>query len=110
MHIGIFLQAWKNWMEGTATNLIDPTLRDSQITEIMRCIHTGLLCVQKQPVARPNMTSVVAMINSDSITLPVPTQPADFTQSNVVSDTPLQQDIGSHVTTYELSITELYPR
>ncbi|KAL0009479.1 hypothetical protein SO802_010981 [Lithocarpus litseifolius] len=88
--------AWKNWMEGTATNLIDPTLRDSQITEIMRCIHTGLLCVQKQPVARPNMTSVVAMINSDSITLPVPTQPADFTQSDVVQDTPLQQDIGSH--------------
>ena len=110
MHIVIFLQAWKNWMEGTATNLIDPTLRDSQITEIMRCIHTGLLCVQKQPVARPNMTSVVAMINSDSITLPVPTQPADFTRSNVVLDTPLQQDIGSHVTKYELSITELYPK
>uniref|UniRef100_A0A7N2LJ84 Uncharacterized protein n=1 Tax=Quercus lobata TaxID=97700 RepID=A0A7N2LJ84_QUELO len=102
--------AWKNWMEGTSTNLIDPTLRGSPITEIMRCIHTGLLCVQKQPVARPNMTSVVAMINSDSITLPVPTQPADFTQSNVVLDTPLQQDIGSHVTKYELSITELYPR
>ncbi|KAK7831653.1 cysteine-rich receptor-like protein kinase 25 [Quercus suber] len=95
---------------GTATNLIDPTLKDSQITEIMRCIHTGLLCVQKQPVARPNMTSVVAMINSDSITLPVPTQPADFTQSNVVLDTPLQQDFGYHVTKYELSITELYPR
>ena len=99
-------------MEGTATNLIDPTLRDSPITEIMRCIHTGPLCVQKQPVARPNMISVVAMINSDSITLPVPTQPADFTQrqSVVVLDTPLQQDIGSHVTKYELSITELYPR
>ncbi|KAL4597845.1 hypothetical protein ACB092_11G017700 [Castanea dentata] len=104
--------AWKSWMEGTATNLIDPTLRDSQITEIMRCIHTGLLCVQKQPVARPNMTSVVAMINRDSITLPVPTQPADFTrrQSVVVLNTPLQQDIGSHVTKYELAITELYPR
>ena len=56
------------------------------------------------------MTPIVAMINSDSITLPVPTQPADFTQSDVVSDTQLQQDVGSHVTTYELSITELYPR
>ena len=110
MHIGILLQAWKNWMEGTATNLIDPTLRDSPITEIMRCIHTGLLCVQKQPVARPNMISVVAMINSDSITLPVHTRPSYFTQSDSVLDKSLQQDIGSHVTKYELSITELYPK
>ncbi|KAF3970332.1 hypothetical protein CMV_005975 [Castanea mollissima] len=45
---GAVYKAWKNWMEGTATNLVDPTLRDSQITEIMRCIHTGLLCIQKQ--------------------------------------------------------------
>ena len=69
MHIGIFLPAWKNWMEGTATNVIDPILRDSPITDIIRCIHIGLLCVQTHAVARPNMTSVVAMINNDSITL-----------------------------------------
>ncbi|KAM4080363.1 hypothetical protein ACJW30_11G010000 [Castanea mollissima] len=83
---------------GTATNLTDHTLRDSPITEIMRPIHTGLLCVKTQAVARPNMTSVVAMINSDSITLPIPTRPSYFTQSDVVLDTPLQQDNGSHVT------------
>nr|POE50094.1 cysteine-rich receptor-like protein kinase 25 [Quercus suber] len=100
--------AWKNWMEGTATNLIDPTLRDSPITEIMRCIHTGLLCVQTHAVARPNMTSVVAMINSDSITLPVPTRPSYFTQSDVVLDTPLQQDIGSHVTKYWALCAEVF--
>ena len=66
----------------------------------------------KKNQLQDQMTSVLAMINSDSITLPVPTQPADFTQrqSVVVLDTPLQQDIGSHVTKYELSITELYPR
>ncbi|KAK4594990.1 hypothetical protein RGQ29_018645 [Quercus rubra] len=94
----------------TATNVMDPILRDSPITEIIRCIHIGLLCVQTHAVARPNMTSVVAMINNDSITLPVPTRPSYFTQSDVVLDTPLQQDIGSHVTKYELSVTELYPK
>ena len=110
MHIGKFLPAWKNWMERTATNVMDPILRDSPITEIIRCIHIGLLCVQIHAVARPNMTSVVAMINIDSITLPVPTRPSYFTQSDVVLHTPLQQDIGSHVTKYELSVTELYPK
>ena len=76
----------------------------------MRCIHTGLLCVQTHAVARPNTASIVAMINSDSITLPVHTRPSYFTQSDSVLEKSLQQDIGSHVTKYELSITELYPR
>ncbi|KAI9197862.1 hypothetical protein LWI28_022701 [Acer negundo] len=32
----------KNGIEGTASNVIDPTLRD----EMMKCILIGLLCVQ----------------------------------------------------------------
>ena len=82
VHIDIFLQAWKNWREGTISNLIDPTL-SSPITEIMRCIHIGLLCVQENVVDRPNMASIVLMINNNSIALTVPTQPASIMASNV---------------------------
>ena len=82
----------------------------SPITEIMRFIHIGLLCVQEHVADRPNMASVVLMINSNSFALTVPTQPASFMVSNVLSPTSLQQDTGSNITVNNVSITELSPR
>ena len=76
----------------------------------MRCIHIGLLCVQANVADRPNMASVVLMINSNSIALVVPTQPASFIQSNVLSATSLQQDIGTNISVNKVSISELSPR
>ncbi|KAF1001339.1 cysteine-rich receptor-like protein kinase 10 [Apium graveolens] len=79
--------AWKNWREGTASNVIDPILRNSSgsIHEMMRCIHIGLLCVQEDVRDRPTMASVVLMLNSFSLTLQVPSEPAFFMQSNVTN-------------------------
>nr|XP_023885858.1 cysteine-rich receptor-like protein kinase 10 [Quercus suber] len=106
----LLIYAWKNWREGTISNLIDPTLSNSPITEIMRFIHIGLLCVQENVADRPNMASVVLMINSNSIAITTPTQPASFMRSNVLPATSLQQDIGSNVSVNKASITELSPR
>ena len=47
--------------------------------EVLRCVHVGLLCVQGDPHLRPSMASVVVMLNSRSITLPVPAEPAFMT-------------------------------
>ena len=83
------MQAWKNWKQSTASNLVDPTLKAGSTTEIMRCIHIGLLCVQENVVDRPTMASVILMLNSFSITLPLPSEPAFFmhstTESNISS-------------------------
>ncbi|KAF3451651.1 hypothetical protein FNV43_RR07746 [Rhamnella rubrinervis] len=71
--------AWKNWNEGTSSNLVDPILltSDSSRTETMRCIQIGLLCVQENVAERPTMASVVLMLNSLSLTtLPPPSHPA----------------------------------
>ncbi|XP_050278522.1 cysteine-rich receptor-like protein kinase 29 [Quercus robur] len=106
----LLIYAWKNWREGTISNLIDLTLSSSPITEIMRIIHIGLLCVQENVADRPNMASVVLMINSNSIALTTPTQPASFMRSNILPATSLQQDIGSNVSVNKVSITELSPR
>ncbi|XP_022142346.1 cysteine-rich receptor-like protein kinase 29 [Momordica charantia] len=73
---------WKNWMEGTVTNIIDPILARTCIDEIVKCIHLGLLCVQENVASRPTMASVVLMLNSNSLTLPVPSRPGFFLQSN----------------------------
>ncbi|XP_030964903.1 cysteine-rich receptor-like protein kinase 29 [Quercus lobata] len=102
--------AWKNWREGTISNLIDPTLCDSPITEMLRCTHIGLLCVQEDVDDRTNMASVGVMMNSNSIALPLPTQPASFMRTNVIPATLLQQDNGSNITNNKVSITELYPK
>ncbi|KAL5730994.1 hypothetical protein ACHQM5_003763 [Ranunculus cassubicifolius] len=69
--------AWRHWGEGTALELIEPSLEDNYPRdEVMRCIHIGLLCVQEDAALRPTMTTVVHMLNRDSVALPLPTTPA----------------------------------
>ncbi|KAK1375183.1 Cysteine-rich receptor-like protein kinase 29 [Heracleum sosnowskyi] len=112
--------AWKNWREGTASNVIDHTLRNSSglAREMIRCIHIGLLCVQENITDRPTMASVVLMLNSSSLTLAVPSEPAFFMQSTNVAELPLlPNNIGSKVNDKSIdcsvdkgSITDLYPR
>ncbi|KAK7280212.1 hypothetical protein RJT34_25274 [Clitoria ternatea] len=77
--------AWRKWREGAATSIVDPTITDGSRNEIMRCIHIALLCVQENVSDRPNMASVVLMLNSYSVTLPLPSQPAFFIDSRSLS-------------------------
>ncbi|RVW86338.1 Cysteine-rich receptor-like protein kinase 26 [Vitis vinifera] len=115
--------AWKNWREGTATNLIDPTMRISSISEIMRCIHIGLLCVQENEADRPTMASIALMLNSYSLSLPVPSHPAFFMNTSMNRDMSLELEDNSrvaqsnylpsrssHFSVNEASITDPYPR
>ncbi|XP_024186895.1 putative receptor-like protein kinase At4g00960 isoform X2 [Rosa chinensis] len=69
---------WNSWKEGISSNLIDPMLRTGSRLEIMRCIHIGLLCVQQSIADRPTMALVIQMLTSNSVDLPVPSQPAFF--------------------------------
>lgn len=79
LHIHKIMQAWKSWKEGTASNLVDPMLKNGSRPEIMRCIHIGLLCVQQTIADRPTMAAVILMLTSSSVdNLPVPSQPAFF--------------------------------
>ncbi|WCJ20326.1 cysteine-rich RLK (RECEPTOR-like protein kinase) 29 [Euphorbia peplus] len=77
--------AWRNWKEGTSMNLINSTLKDGSSAEMMRCIHIGLLCVQENVGNRPTMNSIGLMLNSFSLTLPMPSQPA-FTMNTNMSN------------------------
>ncbi|XP_057962439.1 cysteine-rich receptor-like protein kinase 44 [Malania oleifera] len=84
--------AWKNWREGTPLNLMDPTLRDGSRSEMTRCIHIGLLCVQENVADRPTMASVVLMLSSYSLTLPAPSEPAFYAGSTIEPDMMLQEN------------------
>ncbi|CAJ2639476.1 unnamed protein product [Trifolium pratense] len=67
--------AWRLWKEGIPLKLIDDNIRDSCVEfEAIRCIQIALLCLQHHPDDRPNMTSVVVMLNSEN-TLSIPKEP-----------------------------------
>ncbi|XWS40612.1 hypothetical protein CRYUN_Cryun17cG0010700 [Craigia yunnanensis] len=95
----LLTHAWKSWKTGTVMNMIDPTLSDGSRMEMMRCIHLGLLCVQANDASRPTVTSVVLMLSSYSMSLPLPSRPA-FVDSTME---PYQ------ITVNEYSISELDP-
>ncbi|XP_057463249.1 cysteine-rich receptor-like protein kinase 25 [Actinidia eriantha] len=111
--------AWKLWREGTALELMDPTLEGSYLSnEVKRCIHIGLLCVQQDPNLRPSMTTVVVMLSSYSVTLPIPQQPAFFARSREGSKKLKGLELELDPSTSksmpwsvnEASSTEVYPR
>ncbi|XP_034212745.1 G-type lectin S-receptor-like serine/threonine-protein kinase At4g27290 [Prunus dulcis] len=82
-HLNLLGHAWILWIEDKALELIDKTLRDScTISEVLRCLHVALLCVQRVPEDRPSMSSVVLMLSSD-VTLPPPKQPGFYTERSV---------------------------
>ncbi|KAI5324549.1 hypothetical protein L3X38_033622 [Prunus dulcis] len=95
---GLLSFAWRSWREGTASNLIDPTLKTDSRNEIMRCIHIGLLRVQENVADRPTMASVNIMTNSYSLTLPVPSQPAFYLRSSIGLDMSLRSEYNSGAT------------
>ncbi|KAH9723199.1 cysteine-rich receptor-like protein kinase 10 [Citrus sinensis] len=59
--------------DGTPLQLLDSNLTDLYSRdEVNRCIHVGLLCVQEDPADRPSMATIVLVLNSYSVTLPMP--------------------------------------
>ncbi|KAA8519983.1 hypothetical protein F0562_014239 [Nyssa sinensis] len=101
--------AWKLWRDGIPLELMDPTLKDSYSrNEVLRCIHIGLLCVQEYADPRPSMASIVLLLNSYSVTLPLPQQPPFLARSRIELDQFTRQAMTLFVN--EASITELYPR
>ncbi|XP_031474724.2 cysteine-rich receptor-like protein kinase 10 [Nymphaea colorata] len=68
--------AWTLWHKGSMSDFIDPLLGESAPTsQILRCFHIGLLCVQEDPANRPTMSAIIKMLESDSPMLPAPQQP-----------------------------------
>lgn len=105
--------AWQLWKDGTPLELMDPILRESyNQNEVIRSIHIGLLCVQEDPADRPTMATIVLMLDSNTVTLPTPTQPAFFVHSgtdpNMPKELPFDQSIPMSVN--DMSISEMDPR
>jgi hypothetical protein len=59
--------------------LVDPQLIETSLySEILRYMHVGLLCVQEKPEDRPDMSSVILMLNGEKL-LSQPNAPGFYT-------------------------------
>ncbi|XP_068639425.1 G-type lectin S-receptor-like serine/threonine-protein kinase At1g11300 [Aristolochia californica] len=69
--------AWHLWNEGQGLELLDQTIGcPDSATEVMRCIHVGLLCVQDRAADRPTMSSILFMLGNEAAIDLSPKQPA----------------------------------
>ncbi|KAK6264909.1 hypothetical protein SCA6_020343 [Theobroma cacao] len=104
------LLAWKLWSKGQGMELLDRHLAQSCVAaEVLKCIHIGLLCVQEDPAVRPSMTSVIVILESETIRLPRPTVPAFFVGRVIAEPTqPTSNDIICSVN--DVTISKLSPR
>ncbi|KAK7391016.1 hypothetical protein VNO78_19294 [Psophocarpus tetragonolobus] len=109
--------AWKLWKDETPLELLDHSLRESYApNEVIKCIHIGLLCVQEDPIDRPTMASVVLMLDSYSVTLPAPNQPAFYihgrTEPNMLKGLKIDQSTinSTSKSINEMSTSEVDPR
>ncbi|KAL9317355.1 hypothetical protein ACSQ67_013872 [Phaseolus vulgaris] len=116
--------AWRNWKEGKAIDIVDPSLNINSRNEMLKCIHIGLICVQENLVDRPTMANIMLMLNSYSLSLPIPGEPAFYINSRTRSLPETQsweynsretgsreaKLISAQESENEASITELYPR
>ncbi|XP_020225830.1 G-type lectin S-receptor-like serine/threonine-protein kinase At4g27290 isoform X2 [Cajanus cajan] len=102
--------SWKLWTEERTMELLDEVIgKQFAPSEVMRCIQVGLLCVQQRPEDRPNMSSVILMLNGDKL-LPNPKVPAFYIEKDVTyeeNSAPSNHILGS---VNELSITMLDAR
>ncbi|XP_048638119.1 G-type lectin S-receptor-like serine/threonine-protein kinase RKS1 isoform X2 [Brassica napus] len=69
---------WDLWEKGEAKDIIDDLMDQESYneSEVVKCIHIGLLCVQENASDRVDMSSVLIMLGQNAIDLPNPKLPA----------------------------------
>ncbi|CAA0835955.1 Receptor-like serine/threonine-protein kinase SD1-8 [Striga hermonthica] len=75
--LNLLAYAWKLYREGKGLELMDSSVKGGpySVSEVMRCIQVGLLCVQEHADDRPNMSTILLMLSSDIGSIQEPKHP-----------------------------------
>ncbi|PRQ19871.1 putative protein kinase RLK-Pelle-DLSV family [Rosa chinensis] len=104
--LGFLAYAWKLWNEGRALEFVDEVLGDSySSSEVMRCVHVGLLCVQDNAADRPTMTDVASILSSEKDG-PHPKRPVFTIQNSVYHPGPYYENTNSSKNEASITIIE----
>ncbi|GLU09078.1 hypothetical protein SLE2022_259540 [Rubroshorea leprosula] len=107
--VNLIGHAWILWKEGRPLELIDSFVKEScTLSELLRCIHIGLLCVQQHYKDRPSMSSVILMLGGET-KLVQPKEPGFLFDKKSPEIDPLFTKLESS-STNELSLSVLEPR
>ena len=95
--------------EGKGFELTDKCLRDlyENMNETLLCIHVAFLCVQQNPVDRPNMSSVILMLSGEGV-LPQPKPPGYYMETDTWEGDHSSSIKLLSTSTYDLTITVFY--
>ncbi|XP_024199741.2 G-type lectin S-receptor-like serine/threonine-protein kinase At1g61500 isoform X1 [Rosa chinensis] len=106
--LGLLAYAWKMWNEGRGLELVDEVLGDSySSSQVVKCMHIGLLCVQDNAANRPTMPDIVLMLTSDIDGLQ-PRRPVFTIQNSIPHSQPQYDNTNSY--TNEATITVIRGR
>ncbi|XP_061353839.1 cysteine-rich receptor-like protein kinase 10 [Gastrolobium bilobum] len=104
---------WRQWRDQTPLNILHEGIKEScNHSEVIKCIHIGLLCVQEKPDHRPTMARVVSYLCSPLVELPSPGEPVNSMHNNgivqkLVAD---ESSSGSTFSVKEMSLSKFIPR
>ncbi|QHO33472.1 G-type lectin S-receptor-like serine/threonine-protein kinase [Arachis hypogaea] len=109
-YLNLLGHAWRLWTDEKPLELLDEVLKEGCTPlEVKRCIQVGLLCVQQRPEDRPDMSSVVLMLNGEKL-LPKPKVPGFYTERGVTIEADSLMQNHTLFSANEISITTLYAR
>ncbi|KAB2060460.1 hypothetical protein ERO13_A10G018200v2 [Gossypium hirsutum] len=104
-YTSLIAYAWSLWNEDKAMEMVDPSIRDScSTTQVLKCIHIGMLCVQDSAMHRPTMAAVVLMLETETPTLPMPKQPT-YTSMRSLMDAEYSMDIHETASSKDVTVT-----
>ncbi|KAF7850310.1 hypothetical protein BT93_L5639 [Corymbia citriodora subsp. variegata] len=102
--------AWTLSRDQKFMELVDPSIASTlNPVEVIRSIHVALLCVQNDPHDRPEMSSVVMMLNGES-TLPHPKRPGFFSEDSVSKASSSSGGKHQKYSANEMTISDVQPR
>ncbi|KAJ4765756.1 Serine/threonine-protein kinase [Rhynchospora pubera] len=109
--INIVGYAYKLWHKGDAQNLIDPAVRETcSISEVLRCIHVALLCVQDLAYDRPDILSAIKMMFNEGTDMPRPRQPTFTVQGYSSNNSAMKSSAEYLITDCGVTITGIQGR
>ncbi|CAM0870570.1 unnamed protein product [Alopecurus aequalis] len=108
-HGNLLTEVWNHWKKDTISEIMGQTLNEHTRNKQLRCINIGLLCVQEDPIYRPEISTVISMLTRDNMVLQPPEVPA-FSSIGSVGGLPCLLNLGGDTSMNEVTITEPYPR
>ncbi|CAA6656537.1 unnamed protein product [Spirodela intermedia] len=117
--LDLLSHVWNHWNQGAVLQVVDQSIAaQCQTAAVMRCIHISLLCVQNDPMTRPNMSDVALMMSSFSVSLRAPSRPAFLITGSNSGMLPGDEgsefhdniDLQKEEAEYDVSISDFGPR